>query len=49
MQALDVVLQGLPLLLVPFSPLRQRAGDAAAGTIVVTATPKKPAEDEVPE
>jgi len=46
LRIIDVVLQGLPLLLVPFSPLRQRAGDAAAGTIVVTAAPTKPAEEE---
>ncbi|CAA9382805.1 MAG: hypothetical protein AVDCRST_MAG64-759, partial [uncultured Phycisphaerae bacterium] len=46
LRVIDVGLQFLPLLLVPFSPLRQRAGDAAAGTIVVTAEPKAKEEGD---
>lgn len=35
LRVIDVGLYFLPLMLVPFSPLRQRAGDVAAGTLVV--------------
>ena len=35
LRVIDVGLYFLPLLLIPFSPLRQRAADAAAGTMVV--------------
>ena len=35
LRVIDAGLGFLPLLLVPFSPLRQRVGDAAAGTLVV--------------
>jgi uncharacterized RDD family membrane protein YckC len=35
LRVIDAGLMFLPLLLIPFSPLRQRVGDAAAGTLVV--------------
>ncbi len=41
LRLIDVLLTFFPLLLIPFSPLRQRAGDAAAGTIVVTTQPRQ--------
>jgi uncharacterized RDD family membrane protein YckC len=44
LRLIDAGLIFLPVLLVPFSPLRQRAGDTAAGTVVVTAKPH-PTED----
>jgi len=44
LRLIDAGLIFLPVLLVPFSPLRQRAGDTAAGTVVITAKPR-PTED----
>ena len=44
LRLIDAGLIFLPVLLVPFSPLRQRAGDTAAGTVVITAKPH-PTED----
>jgi uncharacterized RDD family membrane protein YckC len=38
LRVVDAVLFFTPLLLVPFSPIGQRIGDAAAGTIVVART-----------
>ncbi len=38
LRIIDLWLMGLPLLLIFYSPLRQRVGDAAAGTVVVTRT-----------
>jgi len=35
--------------LVPFSPLRQRAADAAAGTLVVTSEVRKAGEEQPDE
>lgn len=50
LRIVDVGLQFIPLLLVPFSPLRQRAGDAAAGTLVITtAEPEPKATDQAEE
>jgi uncharacterized RDD family membrane protein YckC len=51
LRVVDVGLQFIPLLLVPFSPLRQRAGDAAAGTLVITTAPveEKKEEEEAEE
>jgi uncharacterized RDD family membrane protein YckC len=37
LRIIDAGLLFIPVLLVPFSPLRQRVGDAAAGTLVVAA------------
>jgi uncharacterized RDD family membrane protein YckC len=37
LRLIEVGLFFFPLLLLPFLPLRQRAGDVAAGTLVVTA------------
>jgi uncharacterized RDD family membrane protein YckC len=45
LRIIDAGLGFLPLALVPFSPLRQRAGDAAAGTLVVTAVEKEKEEE----
>ena len=49
LRIIDVLLQLFPLLLIPFSPLRQRAGDAAAGTIVVTIHPQPKEKEEAEE
>ena len=46
LRVVDVGLAFLPVLLVPFSPLRQRPGDTAAGTLVVSGPPgAEPAGD----
>lgn len=42
LRVIDLV--GFPLALVVFSPLRQRAGDLAAGTLVVTGKPEEKGE-----
>ena len=47
LRVIDAGLVFLPVLLVPFSPLRQRAGDTAAGTVVLSAKPR-PSEDDHP-
>jgi uncharacterized RDD family membrane protein YckC len=47
LRVIDVGLQYFPLLLIAFSPLRQRAGDAAAGTVVI-APALRDAEREEP-
>lgn len=50
----DLSLFFFPVLFVPFSPLRQRSGDLAAGTLVVTEAPANggdsngPAQDDQP-
>jgi uncharacterized RDD family membrane protein YckC len=50
LRVIDAGLMFLPLLLIPFSPLRQRVGDAAAGTLVVLKDASEPAgEDSIPE
>jgi uncharacterized RDD family membrane protein YckC len=46
LRIIDLWLMGLPLLLIFYSPLRQRVGDIAAGTVVVMRTPA--ASDESP-
>lgn len=46
LRVIDVLLSFFPLFLIPFSPLRQRAGDAAAATMVVTTRPPEEAGDE---
>jgi uncharacterized RDD family membrane protein YckC len=45
LRLIDAGLIFLPVLLVPFSPLRQRAGDTAAGTVVITPTPRTSEDD----
>ncbi len=45
LRVIDAGLMFLPLVLVPFSPLQQRAGDAAAGTLVVTKADPNTATD----
>ena len=50
LRVIDAGLGFLPLLLVHFSPLRQRVGDAAAGTLVVLKdAPERAGEDHPPE
>jgi uncharacterized RDD family membrane protein YckC len=45
LRVVDLILVWLPLAMVFFSPLRQRVGDIAAGTLVVRSTsPPKPAD-----
>lgn len=49
LRVIDAGLFMVPILLIPFSPLRQRPGDAAAGTLVVTredAVEEKKDQDE---
>jgi uncharacterized RDD family membrane protein YckC len=46
LRVVDAGLGFLPLLLVPFSPLRQRVGDAAAGTLVVVKDAAEPAGED---
>ena len=46
LRVIDAGLGFLPLLLVPFSPLRQRVGDAAAGTLVVIKDAADTTEEE---
>src|SRR5581483_6764373 len=45
LRVVDAGLYFLPALLVPFSPLRQRPGDTAAGTVVVSGSPDPEAAD----
>jgi uncharacterized RDD family membrane protein YckC len=46
LRVIDLCMAFLPLMLILFSPLRQRAGDVAAGTLVVLAGAKEPAEPD---
>jgi uncharacterized RDD family membrane protein YckC len=46
LRIVDLVFLLFPVIFVFFSPLRQRVGDMAAGTLVVMATPEEPARDD---
>lgn len=46
LRVIDVMIAFFPLVLVLYSPLRQRAGDVAAGTLVVLNKPVKESEGE---
>jgi uncharacterized RDD family membrane protein YckC len=46
LRVIEVGLGFLPVLMVLLFPLRQRAGDVAAGTLVVTAESGAPSQDE---
>ena len=53
LRVIDLLIAFFPLVLVLYSPLRQRAGDVAAGTLVIVAGPRSEAEaaadDEPPK
>jgi uncharacterized RDD family membrane protein YckC len=49
LRLIDVTMLGLPLLLVLISPLRQRVGDLAAQTVVVSAKANAKATDAAKE
>jgi uncharacterized RDD family membrane protein YckC len=49
LRVIEVGLLFLPLLLVPLSPRRQRAGDVAAGTLVTTAEIDVPSTQDATE
>ena len=46
LRIIDLAMVFFPLLLILFSPLRQRAGDVAAGTLVVLSGKTKPVESD---
>lgn len=52
LRVIDAGLMFVPLILIPFSPLYQRAADAAAGTLVVTdkreEEPEQPKDEDAP-
>ncbi|MGB7159409.1 MAG: RDD family protein [Tepidisphaeraceae bacterium] len=48
LRLVDVLLLGFPLIMVLLSPLRQRVGDVAAGTLVVRAGVVTPPSDDAP-
>jgi uncharacterized RDD family membrane protein YckC len=49
LRIIDLAMVFFPLLLILFSPLRQRAGDVAAGTLVVLSGKTKPVEPDAAE